>query len=165
MHLEPFSIDSLDNFSKEGLEFEGEFVSAGIFPTFNETLRLQPDFSLGFIRETPPEGYDIYGDKGKFTSTIDLSNQGLRGDGTIDYLTSKSESTKWIFLPDSTIGLAEKFELKPQVSGVEYPSVKGVGIDVVWRAKADHFIAKSIKNPFVKYNVERMLLLNLKILF
>jgi hypothetical protein len=154
MHLEPFSIDSLDNFTKEGLEFKGEFISAGIFPTFDETLRLQPDFSLGFVRETPPDGYEAYGGKGKFTSTINLSNQGLRGDGTIDYLTSTAESMNWIFLPDSTIGLAQTFEIKPQVSGVEYPSVTGVEVNVLWYPKADHYYATSVNNPFDMYDKE-----------
>ena len=81
MHLEPFSIDSLENFTKEGLEFKGEFVSAGIFPDFKETLRLQPDFSLGFVRDAPAEGFPMYGDKGNYKATIMLSHEGLRGDG------------------------------------------------------------------------------------
>ena len=154
MHLEPFSIDSLDNFTKEGLAFDGEFVSAGIFPQFNETLKLQPDFSLGFVRETPPDGYDTYGGKGKFTSTIALSNEGLRGDGTLDYLTSTSESMNWVFLPDSTVGLAETFAIAPQSSGVEYPKVKGADISVVWHPKADHFYANSNEKAFDMYDNE-----------
>ena len=31
-HLDPFTVDSLDNFNKDGLRFGGELVSAGIFP-------------------------------------------------------------------------------------------------------------------------------------
>jgi hypothetical protein len=49
--LDPFTMDSLDNFRNEGLIFEGEFSSAGIFPTFREQLTLQKDYSLGFIRK------------------------------------------------------------------------------------------------------------------
>jgi peptide chain release factor 2 len=48
------------------LEFDGEFASAGIFPTFREKLTLQQDYSLGFIRQTPPGGFQIYGGKAKF---------------------------------------------------------------------------------------------------
>jgi hypothetical protein len=46
-HLEPFTIDSLDNFSNEGLVFKGSMETAGIFPTFKESLTLQSDYSLG----------------------------------------------------------------------------------------------------------------------
>lgn len=154
MHLEPFMIDSLENFTKEGLAFDGEFVSAGIFPKFKETLTLQSDFSLGFIRETPPDGFDAYGGKGKFTSTIALSNEGLRGDGTIDYLTSTAKSMNFIFFPDSVNGLAESFEIREQKSGVEYPPVKGTDIKVHWEPKADHFYGYSNASPFNMYNGE-----------
>ena len=34
--LDPFTIDSLDNFSNEGLTFKGKMETAGIFPTFKE---------------------------------------------------------------------------------------------------------------------------------
>ena len=64
--LDPFTMDSLDNFRNEGLIFEGEFSSAGIFPTFREQLSLQPDYSLGFVRKTPPGGFQVYGGKAKF---------------------------------------------------------------------------------------------------
>ena len=100
-HLDPFTIDSLDNFSRAGLGFNGEFVSAGIFPEFRDTLKLQPDLALGLVRNTGPEGWPAYGGKGKFTSTVSLSNEGLRGKGSIDYLTSTSKSDDYIFLPDS----------------------------------------------------------------
>ncbi|HET8962988.1 MAG TPA: hypothetical protein VFM99_03775, partial [Chitinophagales bacterium] len=111
-HLEPFTIDSLDNFSNEGLNFKGEMVSAGIFPTFKESLKLQPDYSLGFVSKTPPAGYSMYGDKGTYTATINLSNKGLRGDGTLKYITSSIVSPDFVFFPDSTNCLAKTFDVK-----------------------------------------------------
>ncbi|MGZ4034504.1 MAG: hypothetical protein ACXVP4_06530, partial [Bacteroidia bacterium] len=62
--LDPFTIDSLDNFSNEGLVFKGTMETAGIFPTFKESLTLQPDYSLGFVTQAPPGGYPMYGGKG-----------------------------------------------------------------------------------------------------
>ena len=58
-HLQPFEIDSLENFTGKGLRFAGTFESAGIFPIFDDTLRLQKDYSLGFKRQTPKDGFDI----------------------------------------------------------------------------------------------------------
>ncbi|MGB0368425.1 MAG: hypothetical protein ACPGD8_03405, partial [Flavobacteriales bacterium] len=130
MHLKPFSVDSLENFTKEGLEFEGNFVSAGIFPDFEETLRLQPDFSLGFVRETPTEGLEMYGGKGNYKATIKLSHEGLRGDGDLEYLTSVSKSDDFIFYPDSVNGIAQDFKVTKQKTPVEYPPVTGVDVGV-----------------------------------
>lgn len=154
MHLKPFSIDSLENFTKEGLAFGGTFVSAGIFPDFDETLTLQPDFSLGFVRETPPEGYDMFGGKGKYKATIKLSHDGLRGDGDLEYLTSVSKSDDFIFFPDSVNGIAQDFTINKQKSPTPYPPVKGVDSRIHWEPKQDHFYAYKVENPFDMYEGE-----------
>lgn len=120
-HLEPFSIDSLDNFSNEGLKFKGDMVSAGIFPTFKESLTLQPDYSLGFVTHSPPDGYPMYGGKATYNDVIKLSNQGLRGDGTLNYVTSVSKSNNFTFYPDSTNAITQAFDVKEQKLKPEYP--------------------------------------------
>ncbi len=154
MHLVPFSIDSLENFTKEGLAFEGNFVSAGIFPDFEETLKLQPDFSLGFVRETPEAGLDMYGGKGNYKATIKLSHEGLRGDGSLDYLTSVSKSDDFIFFPDSVNGVAQNFVITKQKTPVAYPPVTGVDVRVHWEPKLDHFYAYKIANALDMYEGE-----------
>lgn len=154
MHLKPFSIDSLENFTKEGLEFGGTFVSAGIFPDFEETLTLQPDFSLGFVRETPPEGYDMFGGKGNYKATLKLSHDGLRGDGDLEYLTSVSKSDDFIFYPDSVNGIAQDFTITEQKSPVEYPPVVAKDVKIHWMPKLDHFYSYKIENPFEIYGGE-----------
>src|SRR6185369_8981153 len=118
----PFTIDSLDNFSRSRLRFGGEFVSAGIFPDFRDTLRLQPDLSLGLVRLTADAGWPAYGGKGTFTNKVSLSNDGLIGDGKIDYLASTTTSDRFIFLPDSMNTDAKEFKnRKGLFSGVEFP--------------------------------------------
>ncbi|TNF26781.1 MAG: hypothetical protein EP314_05495, partial [Bacteroidetes bacterium] len=154
MHLKPFSIDSLENFTKEGLAFGGTFVSAGIFPDFEETLTLQPDFSLGFVRKTPPEGLDMYGGKGNYKATIKLSHDGLRGDGDLAYLTSVSKSDDFIFYPDSVNGIASDFTIAKQKSPTPYPPVKGVDSKIHWEPQKDHFYAYKVNNPFDMYEGE-----------
>ena len=137
-HLDPFTIDSLDNFSRAGLRFNGEFVSAGIFPDFRDTLKLQPDLSLGIVRETGPNGWPAYGDKGKFTSTVNLSNQGLKGNGTLNFLTSTSKSDEYLFLPDSMNATAHDFiNKKDTLSSVQFPSVKADLVYIHWEPYND----------------------------
>ena len=123
-HLQPFEIDSLDNYTGKGLWFAGVFESAGIFPIFDDTLRLQDDYSLGFTRKTPADGFDIYGGKGKYNNDIHLSHKGLKGSGDFAYLTSKASAEEIFFFPDSTNFYTQSFALTEVASGIEFPDVK-----------------------------------------
>lgn len=152
--LEPFVFDSLDNFKNEKLAFEGRFFSNNIFPEFDETLKLQPDFSLGFVRPTPPEGYPVYKGKGKFTNDINLSNQGLKGDGTLEYLTATANSKDFTFFPDSVNALCENFIIEEQLGKVEYPPVSGQSIYMHWIPKGDIMEVSSTTTPFIFYDGE-----------
>ena len=138
--VNPFSIDSISGFSKENLEFKGTLVSAGIFPDIEETLVLRNDFSLGFQKETDQNGLPLYDGRANYTNLIDLSNEGLRGKGKIEYLTSTTESDYLIFFPDSLQGHANKFTIWKQKSPVEFPSVVGVDDDIKWHVKDDKFL-------------------------
>ncbi|MCC7303185.1 MAG: hypothetical protein IT233_11130 [Bacteroidia bacterium] len=123
--LDPFSIDSLDNFKKEFLALDGDFVSAGIFPQMRETLKVQPDYSLGFVKQTPTDGFALYGNKGTFNTTLKLSHKGLQGAGDIKFLTSQTYSSDILFFPDSTNANANSFTLGqvPKGGKVEFPNV------------------------------------------
>lgn len=137
-HLDPFTIDSLDNFSRAGLQFEGEFVSAGIFPDFRDILRLQPDLSLGLVRNTETAGWPAYGGKGKFTNIVKLSNEGLHGDGSVDYLTSVSTSSDFVFLPDSMNSNVNSFKNRKEIyKNVAFPAVTAGDVYVHWEPKKD----------------------------
>lgn len=154
--LDTFTIDSLDNFTNKGLFFSGTFESAGIFPTIRDTLSLQPDYSLGFVRTAPPGGYPLYGGKAKFTNTMYLSNKGLHGEGVIDYITSTSRSKDFFFFPDSTNGVAESFVIREQnIKGkTEYPDVTGSQIYIHWMPKKDYMQATNRDSAFVCYKGE-----------
>jgi len=122
-HLQPFEIDSLDNYTAKGLAFAGTFESAGIFPAFDDTLRLQEDYSLGFTRKTPNDGFAIYGGKGKYHNDIHLSHKGLKGNGDFEYLTAKASAEEIFFFPDSTNLYTQTFAINEVASGIEFPQV------------------------------------------
>lgn len=152
-HLDPFTIDSLDNFSRAGLRFNGEFVSAGIFPDFRDTLKLQPDLSLGLVRETGAKGWPAYGDKGKFTNTVNLSNEGLKGNGVLEYLTSTSKSDEYLFLPDSMNAITHDFVIrKDTMSAVQFPSVKADLVYVHWEPVNDVMFVNRREADMVMYD-------------
>ena len=157
-HLDPFTIDSLDNFSRSGLRFNGEFVSADIFPEFRDTLRLQPDLSLGLVRETGGAGWPAYGGKGKFISTVKLSNEGLHGDGTIEYLTSTSKTDDFLFLPDSMNSTVKSFvNRKEKLGGVEFPAVKAETVYEHWEPKNDVMYVNKTSTDLNMYESQAML--------
>lgn len=150
--LEPFTIDSLDNFSNAGLNFKGSFTSAGIFPQFEEALTLQKDYSLGFIHDAPPGGFALYGNKGKFNNQIRMSNEGLKGDGTIEYVTSVSKSDEFLFFPDSVNATVQVFDMKEQKTKPEFPQMKAESAYLHWMPKKDVMQVYSKATPFVSYN-------------
>jgi len=150
--LDPFVIDSVDNFRNEALEFDGEFASAGIFPTFREKLTLQQDYSLGFIRKTPPGGFQVYGGKAKFENEIKLSNKGLRADGDVDFGPSKTHSDDFIFYPDSMNGIAQTFDVKETETPDEFPQAHGENVYIHWMPYKDLMQASDKTTPFTAYN-------------
>lgn len=148
--LDPFSIDSLDNFRNEGLRFEGTFASSNIFPDFKETLVLQKDYSLGFIRQTPEGGFPVYKGKGNFDQQIRLSNKGLKGAGDLTFSSSKSKVSDLTFFPDSANGNANSYDVK-EGDNPEFPMVHGDTVRLHFMPYEDLLQAFDQRTPFLTY--------------
>lgn len=145
--IDPFAMDSLDDFSTDGLEFNGYLSSAGIFPDIDQPLRVMDDYSLGFTRNTGPSGYPAYGGKGKFTDLISLSNEGLIGDGTLEYLSSESKSDQFLFFPDYMTSHVDEYVVHEQKGGVEYPPVTAKNVDQEWHPYNNVLTVKTTDTP------------------
>lgn len=143
--IKPFEFDSLDKYTNDQIQFDGTFVSADIFPDFEETLRLQEDNSLGFIRNTPSGGFPAYKGKGTYENEIRLSHKGLRGDGTLNYLTATAEADNFYFFPDSVNVKTSAFAIEEQMSPVEYPTVNGKEVYVHWMPYLDDMQVNTIQ--------------------
>lgn len=152
--VKPFVIDSLDNVSTEGIAFNGEFESSGIFPTIQQPLKVQPDYSLGFVHKTPSTGYPIYKGKGQYFNQIQISNQGIEGDGTLKYLNSTLVSKKFWFYPDSSSAVLEKFDNKEQCSNPQYPMVSSEGSYMHWQPWKDVMYVHKKTTPLKLYKEE-----------
>ncbi len=147
--LDPFIIDSLNTFAPSGLFFNGNFISANIFQDFREQLRIQEDLSLGFRHKTSTDGRSLYQNKGHFTDSIFLSNKGLRGKGTINYLTSTMTSRDIIFYPDSLNCYTDTVYIdKRPYNGVEFPNVYNDRVYVHWVPYDDSMQLKRVDHPF-----------------
>jgi hypothetical protein len=161
--LQPFKIDSLDNYASERKVFRGYLVSAGIFPDINEPLRVQPDYSLGFVMKTPEGGYPAYGGKGRYDSIIDLSYKGFRGSGKLKYLTSVTYASDILFFPDSMLANAEKYVIKEKATSTEYPAVYAEDVTVRWHPYADRMNIIKKNKPIDLYASQAMLNGNLSL--
>lgn len=145
--IAPFELDSLVNFNEKAMRLAGVMNTGGIFPNFKQDLKLMPDYSFGFSMDAPKEGFAFYGSESKYNNKILLSNNGLQGMGTIEYVTTIAESIGLLtFMPDSTIGNA-KFITHPREDGVQMPDVSADEAFITYVPKNDLLKARSTRKP------------------
>lgn len=129
----PFVLDSLETFDEKALLFAGDFFSSNVFPTLNDTLTLMPDFTLGFSKFTPTEGYNIYNYKGKFYNKIILDGSGLHGKGRLEHDGIIVGSDSVIFHPDSVMAIVDSFNLEQGFrKGKYFPQLDGTKARYTW---------------------------------
>ena len=146
--IRPFVVKDMVDFVTDSLSFNGVLTSAGIFPDIEEPLKVQPDYSLGFVRRSPRTGYPAYGGKGKFTNKIDLSYRGFRAQGTVEYLTSTIESKTIYFMPDSMVSVSDTFYVKEQGG---FPDIRNSRAMQRWYPYADSMrVAQLLNGPLFR---------------
>ncbi len=150
--VDPFVLDSIDNFGRETVVLPGRFVSADIFNEMRQELRIQPDYSLGFTYNTGDSSIAAY-KNAKMSAEIRLSNQGLEASGQLDYLTASIHTDVFKIYPDSlNVPKAKEFFLKKQVTGTEYPEVRSEGNKIHWEPHQDKMYIYKYQTPFDMYN-------------
>ena len=146
----PFTVKDMVDFSTDSLEFNGVLTSAGIFPDITQPLKVQRDYSLGFIMETPKGGYPAYGGKGTYSNTIDLSYRGFRGRGQVDYLAATIRSKNIVFMPDSMLSTSDTFFVKETGT---FPDMQNGRCRQFWFPYEDSMRVAQMDNgtPFTMY--------------
>ncbi|TAH25439.1 MAG: hypothetical protein EAZ07_07225 [Cytophagales bacterium] len=154
--IPPFKIDSLSSNDPNAIGFDGEFISGGIFPPFKEKLVVMPDYSMGFEHKVPKEGFPLYEGKAKYYNKIILNSQGLRGEGSIQYLNTKLESKDFFFLKDSTLTIGTKATTTegahPDAEpNVKFPDMSVEDYKMKWLPKSDQMYISDTKKPILLY--------------
>ncbi len=148
----PFKLDSLNDADPGSINFEGTFVSSGMFPNFKEKLHTMADKSLGFRHAIPSAGYQLFQGDGKIVGGMSLDNAGIRATGRIDYLAASVESNDFVFYPDSVVGRGNVGELREkQFGAVWYPQVTLSEFKLKWLPKQDKFNLINLRDPFNLY--------------
>ena len=150
--LDLFTIKDLDDFDTDSLMFTGYLNSGGIFPHITRPLKVRPDFSLGFIHNTPQSGYPTYQGRGTFTGKIDLSNLGLRGTGKLEYTQSLAEGKEMLFFLDSMNAHFDTYRIDALKGSVEYPPVTATNVYAHWEPYVDKMFVNSKQRPFRMYS-------------
>jgi len=153
--IDYFIIRNLDNFNISETKIPGRLISGGIFPDIQEPLKVQPDNSLGFIYHTDTIGLPLFDGKAFFYDTIELTNNGLRGKGKINYLTSSIESDSLVFYLQSVRGKANSCLVKPQLSPIEYPEIFTTLAKLYFLPYRNEMNITSQKTPFSIYSESR----------
>jgi len=149
----PFKLDSLSDSDPSSIGFEGTFFTGGMFPEFEEKLRIRPDLSLGFEHSIPPEGYELFGQDGRIYNKLTLDKNGLRGYGRLDFLTASFESDDFIFYPDSVTTNGSSFEIRmEEYRGVVYPQITGEDYKMLWLTRKDSMYLTSKSSPLQLYS-------------
>ena len=149
--LHPFTLNSLVDFVTDSLQFNGVLTSGGIFPDITYPLTVQRDYYLGFQVTTPEGGYPAYGGKGSYRNRISLDHYGLQGSGSLDYLTSTTQSKEFLFLLDSAMASTDTFTVREEQG---FPDIKGGRLAMRWHPYADSMaVATTAKGrPFTMYH-------------
>ncbi|HLZ16073.1 MAG TPA: hypothetical protein VKQ08_03500, partial [Cyclobacteriaceae bacterium] len=148
----PFKLDSLNDADPGSINFDGTFVSSGMFPSFKEKLHTMPDKSLGFTHVIPKSGYNLYNGEGKLYGGINMDNDGINVAGSIDYLAAHVESNDFLMFPDSVLAKGNVGEIREkQFGAVNFPQMTFTDYQLKWYPKKDKFKIKNLKDPFSLY--------------
>jgi hypothetical protein len=174
-----FKLDSMQSRPASANPLLGMFRTRGIFPDFEQGMKIQKDNSFGFSHDTKsdarfPRGYPLYTDSvgtmkahtGVYNGTITLDNNGLRGSGTINYLSGTFESNDFIYYPDSVTSLSKHVsKTKDIIKNVgnipagnyrraSFPDVELLNYQMRWFPKADSMeltTTDTVNSPFKIY--------------
>jgi len=153
-HLHPFVVDSLNDLTMHKVKFEGELVSGGILPTFEEPLVVMDDYSLGFVHQIgkdQSDAYPMFGDLGRFHHQVHLSEAGFWGGGQLDYQTSEFQSEQFMFYLDSVTGITSRFDMAPMADGTEFPTANSDVLKLKWDVNKPELTTETIDNPICMY--------------
>lgn len=161
--VNPFHMDSLNTFRNKDLRFTGKFVSGGILPDIEQNLVLQPDFSLGFTYQAPPQGVPVYGGKGVFYESVNLSNRGIIGTGRLNFETTDLTGKEFVFYPDSMNLIDADLNVRQRTTGNQFPYIQSKNNIVHWTPESNQMSVRQKDTPFTIHNQNTTLRGNISI--
>lgn len=151
--IPPMEMDSLAENDASNISFPGTLFSGGILPQFQDTLRIQPDNSLGFTHTIPDEGYALYKGSGKLYNELSMSGDGFRSNGRVEHQTTTVKSEDFIFYMDSVTAHGSEGKIEPGTFGEgSYPQGTLGPYRMKWLPQKDSMYIANIGEPFDFYH-------------
>ena len=150
----PFVVDSLNDLSMKKVRFEGELVSGGILPRFEEPLVVMDDYSLGFehqIGNGSTDSYPMYDGSGSLHEIVHLSSSGFYGMGQLDYQTATFASDKFWLYPTHVSAVTKSFNMEPLADGTGFPIASADALKLKWDVFKPELTTETIKQPICMY--------------
>ena len=156
--IDPFVLDSLEDFKESALSFEGEFYSSEIFPKIRQKLAVMEDFTLGMKDVTPPDtGYAAYDNKGRFIGEIRLDGDGLSSKGQMNFLHTVAKSDSFQLYFDTVKAVTNQFNMPGGLyEGAYFPEVQANSVNYKWLTKKDEIELETMDKgePIVMFGGE-----------
>jgi hypothetical protein len=144
--LKPFKLDSLSESGTSNISFDGVLHSS-VFPEFEQKIKVQKDFSLGFNLNTGENWKHSYGNS-KFKGELSLDSKGLQGNGRFIYKTIDFFSSDMVFLLDDFHCTVDSTNIVE--SHIEkLPALDFTDARMHWSTRNDSMLFNSQKNPIL----------------
>jgi hypothetical protein len=141
--IDPFTYENIDHYTSQDMNLSGQFFGGKIIKPSKQFLTIQENNSLGFNMTVPPDGLEVYGNKGMLFESLNMSNKGLVGSGTLKHLSSVTKSEDFRFYPDSMLTQATSFTInKDQL----FPDLNSQDVNIKWLTEKDEWLATNGKN-------------------
>ena len=165
----PFELDSLNTINTENLQLDGQLISGGIFEPIKSGLKLQGDKSFGIDVNTGSKGYNLFGNKAKYTADLKLDASGLSGKGLFEFGPVKLYADTAFFFMDSVYAQLDSVRIiEDKTANLPQTSINQSSFN--WNIKRDSLVISEGKDEkFSMYNgtteLDGKLILNNKNLY
>ncbi len=148
----PFELDSLNQLNTQNLKLDGQLISGGIFEPIKTDLKLQNDKAFGIDVETSAKGYNLFGNKGKYTANLTLNSQGLSGKGLFEFGSAKLYADTAFFFMDSVFAQLDSVRItEDKIANLPQTNINQSSF--AWNQKKDSLVISEGKDEkFSMYN-------------
>lgn len=148
--LDPFVLDSLENFNIENLQLAGEFYAGDIIPSFRDTLKPVKDNTYGVREVFNKPNVPLYKDKGTFAGELVMDGFGLHGKGDLAYLSTTTKADTFIYHFDSVMANTNSFVMKEgDYNGKYFPPMSIQHAKYTWYPRRDTLVLNTGSKPLV----------------
>lgn len=148
----PFELDSLNTLNTKTLSLDGQLISGGIFEPIKSGLKLQDDKAFGIDVNTGSKGYNLFGNKGKYTADLRLDASGLSGKGLFEFGPAKLYADTAYFFMDSVYAEIDSVRITEDKTA-NFPQTKINTSAFAWNVKKDSLVVSEGKGEkFSMYN-------------